>query len=77
VTAGKKDPVQKCLGCGAEKFETGSIQTIGKPVFRPDNIKFMTLKSGLEIAVKACQNCGNLQMNIDVNELTQLTNEKL
>ena len=76
MNAGKKDPTQKCLCCGGEKFETGSIQTFGKPVFRPDNIKFMTLKVGLEIAVNACQNCGNLQMNVDVRELTQITNEK-
>ena len=75
MNAGKKNPTRKCLYCGGEKFETGSIQTFGKPVFRPDKIKFMTLKVGLELAVEACLNCGNLQMNVDVSELIKITNE--
>jgi len=64
----------KCSRCGGSNLEPGSIQSFGKILFRPDNIKFVTLKAGLQVAVEVCLDCGNVQMMVEAQELARLTN---
>lgn len=62
----------RCLRCGGSNFEPGSIQSSGRVLFRPDNMKFWTVKAGVPVDVQVCRDCGNVQMTVDTREIAQL-----
>jgi Zn-finger nucleic acid-binding protein len=60
----------KCPLCGGSNFESGKLD--GLVTFRPENRKFLTLKTGIGIHASACCDCGHLQLGVDVGELERL-----
>jgi ferredoxin-like protein FixX len=65
---------QKCLHCGSDRLEPGNIQSTGAIYFRPDNAKFMTLKTA-DIRLKAniCLECGAVFLVGDPAKVETLT----
>ena len=65
---------QKCLHCGSGRLEPGSIQSTGAIYFRPDNAKFMTLKTAdIRVTANICLDCGAVVLLGDPAKVEALT----
>jgi hypothetical protein len=64
-----------CPRCGGTKLEPGSLTRFAVH-FRPDNLKFLTLKDGVEVQAVACLDSGHVQLNIDGPNLVKLIKRK-
>jgi len=68
------DNGEECFKCGGNRFASGSIQANGKCAFYADNPKFFTTKTAdVNLDVKACLNCGFVQLIADKEKLNHLT----
>ncbi len=66
-------PEYKCLNCGSDRLELGSIQSTGGIYFRPAKAKFLTLKTA-DIRLKAniCLECGSVGLVGDPSKVESL-----
>ncbi len=54
---------KKCMRCGGDELEPGAIQSTGKIYFRPENTKFLTLKTAdIRIDGNICLDCGHIEL---------------
>lgn len=61
----------KCLKCDSKGLENGKL--VGHNLhFRPDDLRFTTLKTGISISAKMCMNCGNIELFGDPKSLSKL-----
>ena len=69
---GDIDP-KKCLRCGGANLEPGWVQSTGKIYFRPDNTKFMTLRTAdVEVNGNFCLDCGTVELVGDAEKCRRL-----
>jgi hypothetical protein len=61
----------KCLHCGSENLEPGSIGGFGI-LFRPDRMPFLTLSKGAGLGAVVCQECGAIQLWADPEKIKSL-----
>ena len=60
---------KKCPICGSERIEPGNIRSTGKIYFRPENTKFLSLKTpDIEIKANLCLECGNVNLIADAHK---------
>ena len=64
---------KKCLRCGGTDLEPGWVQSSGKIYFRPDNTKFMTLRTAdVEVNGNFCLDCGTVELVGDTEKCRKL-----
>ena len=71
--------VKKCIHCGSDKLTPGIVITpaLGnRMLFRPTATRFLTLKTGINIVARACQNCGAVVLLTNTAELRKMTKPK-
>ncbi len=63
-----------CARCGTEMVDAGALYSAVRMSFRPQDARFMTLKTG-DVMTKAimCRGCGVIEIVGDVNKLRHLT----
>ena len=65
---------QKCVHCGSDRLEPGKLQSTGAIYFRPDNSKFMTLKTAnIRLKANICLECGAVVLVGDPSKVESLT----
>ena len=45
----------KCLKCNSSQFESGKLTGFGSVQFRPDNLRFLTSKTGIPVKAEMCR----------------------
>lgn len=62
-----------CSVCHHDQLVDGHIESIGLAYFRPDNVKFWTLKDpNIKTTARMCTRCGALTMFGDMEKLQKL-----
>ena len=59
---------RRCLRCGGERMEPGSLAARGGLSFYPANSTFWTLSPSVDIQAFLCLDCGNLELVGDVKK---------
>ena len=64
---------RSCPCCGGNQLEPGSIQSTGRLTFRPDNARFLSMKTA-DVAVTAniCTECGHVMLLGNVQKANEL-----
>lgn len=63
----------KCLSCGGAKLESGTLTSTGALRFRPNNAKFMKLKTAnVDVQAKLCLDCGSVALTADIEKVKSL-----
>ena len=65
--------VGKCTNCGRSNLEPGSLISFGKVYFRPEMLKFLTIKQSVRVSASVCLDCGNVQLFASPHEVEQIT----
>ncbi len=69
--------MEKCYRCGGERLEPGQMQSTGKIYFRPENAKFLTMKSAnIPVNANICLDCGAIELVAEVEKAQMLTDRK-
>lgn len=63
---------RRCLRCGGEKLEPGSLAGRGGLGFYPANSTFWTLSPSVEVQAFLCLDCGSLELIGDVKKAESL-----
>jgi hypothetical protein len=66
---------RRCLRCGGERVEPGSLHARVSLSFRPANSTFWTLQPHVAIQAFLCLDCGNLELVGDVTRASALVGE--
>ncbi|MHC4662865.1 MAG: helix-turn-helix domain-containing protein [Planctomycetota bacterium] len=62
-----------CPSCGHFELEPGKLSSTGKVYFRPEKVKFLTLREPMvEIQALACPRCGNIILSADTEKMNIL-----
>ena len=65
--------MKTCASCGSEELEPGEIQSTGKIYFRPNNARFLAMKSAdVPISAVLCVDCGFLMLVGDAGKAKRL-----
>ena len=68
---------RECPQCGSDKLESGKLRSAGAVHFRPDNAKFLTLKTAdIELAGNLCVACGHVTLIADQKKAQALISGK-
>ena len=59
----------RCLHCGSENVCIGGVWGEHHLRFRPDDMKFLTLSSGIKAKAIACLECGTLSFRVEPDEV--------
>ena len=63
----------KCPMCGSENLELGNLESAGRIYFRPENCKFLSLKTAnVKLKAKVCVDCGYVIVLADTKKLKAL-----
>jgi len=63
----------QCASCGSARLERGRLQATGNVHFRPDEAKFLKLKTAdVELAAEVCVDCGAVSLLADKEKLGDL-----
>lgn len=64
----------KCLECGGTRLAKGSLHSTGKMSFRPEDAKFLKLKTAnVDVEACLCLDCGSISLKADQEKVKQLT----
>lgn len=64
----------KCLNCNGTNMAQGKITSTGKVTFRPEDTKFLKLKTAnVDVAACLCLNCGFVFLKADPQKVKDLT----
>jgi len=67
---------RKCTSCGGSQMAKGSLHSTGKMTFRPDDAKFLKLKTAnVKVDGRLCLECGAILLTADLDKVKELTNE--
>ena len=71
------DEQGKCVCCNSTHLAPGTLRSTGTVNFRPDDTKFLKLKTG-NVDVKAwlCLDCGSVFLKADPQKVKELTEKK-
>ncbi len=68
------DGSPRCRRCGSRELEPGHVQSTGKVYFRPQNAKFLTLRTAdILLHANICLACGLVELVGDVTKARALT----
>ncbi len=63
----------KCPLCGSKNLEPGNLESSGRIYFRPENCKFLSLKTAnVKLKAKVCVDCGYVIVLADTEKLQSL-----
>lgn len=68
-----------CPRCGSANLEPGELNVPfdkAGVLFRPNDKRFFTLRSGVEVTAMLCMDCGSLEMHADVKAVAGMLKEK-
>jgi len=69
--------LQKCPNCNSTNMEPGTLGSTGKIHFRPEDAKFLKLKTAnVDVAASLCMDCGYLVLTGDTEKTKALRDEK-
>lgn len=67
----------KCIGCNSTHVAPGTLHSTGIVNFRPDDTKFLKLKTGnVEVKAWLCLDCGCVALRADAQKVKALTEKK-
>ncbi len=65
---------RQCPSCGSTSLEPGHVQSTGAIYFRPDNTRFLTLKTAdVRLHANLCTECGVVTLVGNVEKARRLT----
>ena len=68
---------QTCPNCSSTKIETGSLNSTGKVHFRPEQAKFLKLKTAnVDVSANICIDCGQIVLTADTEKVKALHDEE-
>ena len=63
-----------CLNCSSTNVTSGTIHSTGKASFRPDDAKFLQLRTAnVDIEAYLCMDCGFVFLKADPQKVKALT----
>jgi predicted nucleic-acid-binding Zn-ribbon protein len=67
--------ISKCLKCDSAQLESGKLVGLGVH-FRPNNLRFSTLKTGIPVNATMCMNCGHIEFSGDKESVKSIVKKK-
>ncbi len=68
--------LQECPNCNSTNMEPGTLGSTGKIHFRPEDAKFLKLKTAnVEVAASLCMDCGHIVLIADREKVKALQDE--
>ena len=69
---------QRCLRCHGDRFQTGTIQSMGGMHFLPDTprLKYAFGFGAVTVIPRLCLDCGTVDLTVDAGDVEELAAER-